>query len=146
VHCGSGRVAKGHRLVARLQAVDRLMDTLADNAAQQAASGSDPGWHRAWNLWKYLKMRWFAGAPKERRGAREEQRHHRKEQHHQTEQRHMSYEYALHVFGLREGYSGSELKKAYRDLMKKFHPDHGGANWDAQVIGEAYEILQRKAG
>ncbi|KAG5356502.1 DnaJ-related protein [Yarrowia sp. C11] len=49
------------------------------------------------------------------------------------------------VLGLKKGASDKEIKKAYRTLSKKFHPDKNPGNEEAQQtfieIGEAYEVL-----
>ena len=53
---------------------------------------------------------------------------------------------ALAIFGLSNPFSQSELRKRYRDLVKKHHPDtHGGSLEAVEVlkrINEAYEILK----
>ncbi len=49
------------------------------------------------------------------------------------------------VLGLQKGASDDEIKKAYRKLAKKYHPDVNPDNKEAEAkfkeIGEAYEIL-----
>lgn len=49
------------------------------------------------------------------------------------------------VLGVQKGASDSELKKAYRKLAKKYHPDANPDNKEAEAkfkeIGEAYEVL-----
>lgn len=56
----------------------------------------------------------------------------------------MNYQEALQIMGLQEGYSEAELKKAYRDLVKKYHPDLNHAP-DAEEqmrrINEAHDYL-----
>jgi DnaJ-class molecular chaperone len=52
----------------------------------------------------------------------------------------------LRLFGLEEGYSHDELKKAYRRLAKRFHPDSAPDNPQAHrrfiEVNAAYERLQ----
>lgn len=48
---------------------------------------------------------------------------------------------ALDVLGLEEGASEAAIRKAYRDLMKKHHPDQGGSAWFAARINEARNVL-----
>lgn len=49
------------------------------------------------------------------------------------------------VLGLQKGASDDEIKKAYRKLAKKYHPDLNKDNADAETkfkeVGEAYEVL-----
>jgi len=56
------------------------------------------------------------------------------------------------VLGLKEGASEEEIKKAYRELVKKYHPDQYRDNPLADLaeeklreINEAYEILMKQA-
>lgn len=56
------------------------------------------------------------------------------------------------ILGVREGASKEEIKKAYRELAKKYHPDQYGANplkdlaeEKMREINEAYEYLMRNA-
>jgi hypothetical protein len=53
----------------------------------------------------------------------------------------MSRAEALEVLGLREGASDAAIRKAYRELMKKHHPDQGGSAWFAARINEARNVL-----
>lgn len=48
---------------------------------------------------------------------------------------------ALEVLGLKEGASDAAIRKAYRELMKKHHPDQGGSAWFAARINEARNVL-----
>ena len=48
---------------------------------------------------------------------------------------------ALDVLGLEEGASEAAIRKAYRDLKKKHHPDQGGSAWFAARINEARNVL-----
>jgi len=49
------------------------------------------------------------------------------------------------VLGLKKGASDDEIKRAYRKLAKKYHPDVNPGNSEAEIkfkeIGEAYEVL-----
>lgn len=56
------------------------------------------------------------------------------------------------ILGVREGASKEEIKKAYRELAKKYHPDQYGANplkdlaeEKMREINEAYEYLMRNS-
>lgn len=51
---------------------------------------------------------------------------------------------ALRVLEIRElrGLSDQDVKKAYRKLMGKHHPDKGGDVRKAQMLNEAYSILR----
>ena len=53
---------------------------------------------------------------------------------------------ALDVLGLKEGASDAAIRKAYRDLMKKHHPDQGGSAWFAARINEARNVLLGNKG
>jgi DnaJ-domain-containing protein 1 len=54
---------------------------------------------------------------------------------------------ALCLFGLSFPFSQNELRKGYRDLVKKHHPDANGGSLEAEEtikrINEAYEVLKR---
>ncbi len=45
------------------------------------------------------------------------------------------------VLGVKKDASEKEIKKAYRDLCKEYHPDKGGDAEKFKEIGSAYEIL-----
>lgn len=60
---------------------------------------------------------------------------------------------ALNMFNLNEGYTEEEVKKAYKKLMKEYHPDSNPniseeeaakLNKKTKEIGEAYELLYNK--
>jgi hypothetical protein len=53
----------------------------------------------------------------------------------------MSKEEAYQILGLQPGASVDEIRKAYRMLMKKFHPDQGGTAYLATRINQARETL-----
>ena len=53
----------------------------------------------------------------------------------------MSDEEALSILGLQNGANSKEIKKAYYDLMKKFHPDKDGNNYLSNLITEAKNKL-----
>lgn len=59
---------------------------------------------------------------------------------------------ALHTLGLQDGATDEEIKRAYRDLTKRFHPDvHARSSPDVQQLAEekmrtvnaAYEVLSQ---
>lgn len=57
------------------------------------------------------------------------------------------------ILGLNEGASQEEIKRAYRDLAKKYHPDQYGNNplrdlaeQKMREINEAYDYLTKNAG
>jgi molecular chaperone DnaJ len=56
------------------------------------------------------------------------------------------------ILGVREGASKEEIKRAYRELAKKYHPDQYGANplkdlaeEKMREVNEAYEYLMKNA-
>lgn len=53
----------------------------------------------------------------------------------------MTEEEALSILGLKKGVTDEEIKKAYFNLMKKFHPDKDGNNYLSNLITEAKNKL-----
>ena len=58
----------------------------------------------------------------------------------------MSRKEAFEVLGLAEGASASEIIRAHRALMKKFHPDHGGSTALAARVNQAKDVLMQRQG
>jgi len=53
----------------------------------------------------------------------------------------MSRAEALDILGLDEGADRDAIEAAYRDLIVKNHPDHGGTDWLAAQLNEARDTL-----
>ena len=54
----------------------------------------------------------------------------------------MDYKQALVILGLTEGFTEDELKKKYRELSMKWHPDKGGNEEMMKQVNVAYETLK----
>lgn len=57
----------------------------------------------------------------------------------------MSRSEALSILGLDEGAGEADIRAAYKRLMQKVHPDVGGSNRLAQLLGEAKDALLKGA-
>lgn len=53
----------------------------------------------------------------------------------------MSAEEAWEILGLQPGASADDIRAAYRKLMQKLHPDHGGSNYFAAKLNQARRVL-----
>ncbi|MCE3233014.1 MAG: Heat shock protein DnaJ domain protein [Rickettsiaceae bacterium] len=53
----------------------------------------------------------------------------------------MTREEALEVLGLKEGCTRQEIETAYKNLMKKNHPDAGGSEYFAVKLNQARDLL-----
>ena len=56
----------------------------------------------------------------------------------------MSTKEAYDILGLKPGATEKEINQAYRDLMAKLHPDHGGNDYLATRLNQAKDILLKK--
>ena len=47
----------------------------------------------------------------------------------------------LHVLGVSEAATLEEIRTAYREKAKRYHPDKGGEDWTFRILAQAYEML-----
>lgn len=85
-------------------------------------------------VWLALERRVFAGATRRAASARA------KDRSSESDGR-MSRAEALSVLGLQEGASRDAVLDAYRNLMKRVHPDRGGSDYLAAKLNQAKDVL-----
>jgi DnaJ domain len=47
----------------------------------------------------------------------------------------------LHVLGVSDQATLEEIRAAYREKAKRYHPDKGGEDWTFRILSQAYEML-----
>lgn len=71
----------------------------------------------------------------------------KKEQPQQGQPKEMSLEEACEILGVNDETSPEEVKKAYRELAKKYHPDHvKGKEKEFIKVTAAYKVIQDAMG
>jgi hypothetical protein len=61
----------------------------------------------------------------------------------ETQEAGLSRAQALKELGLREGASLADIHSAYRQMIKRHHPDHGGSHARAARINQAKDLLEK---
>ena len=56
----------------------------------------------------------------------------------------MDYSKAVTILGLRDGFDDGDLKKSYRNLSRRYHPDIAGDQYAEKFkeVAEAYNFLK----
>lgn len=58
----------------------------------------------------------------------------------------LSYFHAVALLGLQNGFTQAELSRAYKEAMKKAHPDAGGSVEAAQAVNAARDLITDHMG
>ena len=53
----------------------------------------------------------------------------------------MSDDEARQILGVSENASDQEIEQAFRNEMKRAHPDQGGSDWMAAKVNQARDVL-----
>lgn len=53
---------------------------------------------------------------------------------------------AMRLFGLPANFSREDLKRRYRELIRKAHPDAGGSHAKASAINRAHNLIKKRKG
>lgn len=55
----------------------------------------------------------------------------------------IDYYYFINLFGLKPGASSEDIKREYKNIAKKVHPDKGGSVEKFKELNEGYEYLKK---
>lgn len=55
----------------------------------------------------------------------------------------MEYKEAMRILGLKDGFSETDEKKAYKNMAMRCHPDQGGTDGLFSIVNEAHNILSK---